>query len=83
MYEASARRVVATPIPISNFSALRFPVTTNSAPAPATIRNHGEIDTPTATPPAIARNTNPDDTAKRSNTGSCLSQRLYAVVSAR
>ena len=34
-------------------SALRLPVTMNSEPAPATIRNHGEMSTPTATPPAI------------------------------
>src|SRR5437870_2858949 len=31
----------------------------NSDADPATIKNHGEIATPTATPPAIVRNTNP------------------------
>ena len=58
--------------------AWRLPVTMNSDPAPATIRNHGEISTPTATPPAIARSTNPAATAPRSSTASCLSHTLYA-----
>ena len=35
----------------------------NSEPAPATMRNHGEIDTPTAMPPAIVRSTKPHATA--------------------
>ena len=55
----------------------------NIDPAPATIKNHGEIETPTAMPPAIARKTNPDATAARSSTGSCFSHTLYAKVNAR
>ena len=46
-------------------------------PAPATMRNQSEIGTPVATPPAMARNTNPAATATRSITGSCLSQMVY------
>ena len=61
-------------------SQFRFPVTMNSAPDAATIRNQLLIDTPTATPPATVRSTNPAATVARSSTGSCFSHRLYASV---
>ena len=82
-YPASARRWLVASLPSDRSSALRLPVTMNNEPAPATIKNHGEIETPTAMPPAIARSTKPHATAARSSTGSCLSQTLYANVNAR
>ena len=51
----------------------------NGTAAPATIRNHGEISTPTATPPAIVRRTNPAATAAISRTASCFSHVLRTV----
>ena len=66
--------------PSSVCSAERLPVTTNSAPDAATMRNQLLIDTPTATPPATVRSTNPEATAARSSTGSCFNQMLYASV---
>jgi hypothetical protein len=48
----------------------------NSEPKLATMRNQLEMGTPAATPPEMARSTNPEATAARSITGSCLSQRL-------
>ena len=44
------------------------------------MRNQLLIGTPTATPPATVRSTNPEATAARSSTGSCFSQRLYDMV---
>src|SRR5262245_27099833 len=58
-YISSDGRTPAASSPSSNSSAWRLPVTMKNDPAPATMRNHGEISTPTATPPAIARRTNP------------------------
>ena len=59
MYPASERRWLTAPSPSWRSSALRLPVTMNSDADPATMRNHGEIGTPTATPPAIVRSTKP------------------------
>ena len=36
--------------------------------------NQSDRGTPVATPPAMARSTNPADTQARSTTGSCLSR---------
>ena len=44
VYPSSDRRWLAASVPSDRSSALRLPVTMNSDPAPATIRNHGEID---------------------------------------
>ena len=38
------------------------------------MKNHSLIGTPVAAAPAIARSTNPADTATRSTTAMCLSQ---------
>src|SRR3954471_6755387 len=75
-YCASALRCPAASLPSSICSAWRFPVTMNSEPAAATIRNHVEIGTSTAAPPATARSTKPAATAARSITASCFSQAL-------
>src|SRR6476660_5265560 len=79
-YCARERRCRTASAPSSLCSAERFPVTTNIAPAAATMRNQLLIGTPTATPPATARRTKPDATAARSSTGSCFSQALYVIV---
>src|SRR4051794_29724963 len=73
-YMSSERRVPA-PSLSSVSSAYRLPVTMNSDAEPATIRNHGEMETPTATPPAIVRSTNPAATHARSSTASFFNHR--------
>ena len=49
----------------------------------ATIKNHSEIGTPTATPPAMARRTNPAATAARSRITSSFNHRVYSTWTAK
>ncbi len=79
-YSPSVRRCSNESEPSSTCSAWRFPVTMNSEPAPATMRNQSERRTPVATPPAMARNTKPAATAARSMTGSYFSHVVYEIV---
>ena len=52
----------------------------NSEPKPATIKNHSEIGSPDATPPAIARRRKPMARRTNSITGSFFKKSEYAPV---
>jgi hypothetical protein len=69
-------RTPAASSPRSSCSAWRFPVTMNSDPNEATMKNQSEIGTSVATAPATARRTNPAATHTRSTTATLFSPRL-------
>ena len=54
----------------------------SKAPNEDTMMNQSDRGTPQATPPAMARSTNPVETQARSTTGSCFRRTEYAVVTA-
>ena len=64
-------------------SDIRLPATMNRLPNMATIKNHSEIGTPTATPPAMARRTKPAATAARSRITSSFNHRVYSTWTAK
>ena len=53
----------------------------NSEPNAMTSRNHCEISTSAAAPPATARSRKPDETNAMSSTGWCLSPKQYMSCS--